>query len=159
MNPKSVSYSLMIVVVCLSSYVCASTVDNSVFTETPRINSGDEMVSSILNNCYDLDCLKGTVLSYLNTLVNERSDAGRSLNTADVDEAIYNRVGRILNTYEFRMPLPETFFHKSEITYRADRGIDVEVSKEAANEGDLLFFSLFFFCSSWADNEFSYTLF
>lgn len=123
------------VVVCLSSIACASTVDNSVYSETPRINSGDELVSTILNNCYDFDCLKGNVLSYLNTLVNERPEAGRSLNTADVDEAIFNRVARIMNTHEFRVPLPETFFHKSEITYRADRGIDVEISKEASVEG------------------------
>lgn len=133
MNPKSVSFSLL-VALCVS-YVCASTVDNSVYSETPRINSGDEMVSSILNNCYEMDCLKLNVLSYLNTMANESPDAGRSLNTADVDEAIYNRVGKILNTYEFRVPLPEAFFRKSAVTYRADRGFDVEVSKEAAVEG------------------------
>lgn len=134
MNPKSVSYGLL-VVLCVSSYVCASTVDNSVYSETPRINNGDEMVSSILNNCYDMDCLKGNVLGYLNTLVNEPSDAGRSLNTADVDEAIFQRVGKYLNTHEFKVQLPETFFRKSEVTYRADRGFDVEVSKDAAVEG------------------------
>lgn len=134
MNSNSVAYGLL-VVLCVSSLACGSTVDNSVYSETPRINNGDELVSSILNNCFDMDCLKGNVLSYLNTMVNERPESGRSLNTADVDEAIFNRIGKVLNTYEFKFPLPETFFHKSQITYRADRGLDVEVSKDAAVEG------------------------
>lgn len=133
---QSVSYGLTIVViVCAMQLASASVVDNSVYLERKRINSGDELISSILNNCYDMNCLKGNVLNYLNSFlnVNQEKEFGRSIK--DVDEEIFDRVGRILQSNEFRFQLPETFFRKSEVTFRADRGFDVVVSKEAESEG------------------------
>lgn len=134
---QSVSNGLKIVVlVCTVQLISASVVDNSVYSEGKRINSGDELISTILKNCYDMNCLKGSVLNYLNTFlnVNTEKEFGRSMK--DVDEQIFERVGKILQTNEFRFKLPETFFHKSEVTFRADRGFDVVVSKEAEAEGE-----------------------
>lgn len=133
---QSVSYGLKIVVVlCAIQLASASVVDNSVYSERKRINSGDELISNILNNCYDMNCLKGNVLNYLNTFLNINDDKGYGRSIKDVDEEIFDRVGRVLQNNEFRFQLPETFFHRSEVTFRADRGFDVVVSKEAESEG------------------------
>lgn len=81
-----------------------------------------------------MNCLKTNVLKYLNTFlgISEQRSA-RSMDS--LDEEIFDRAGKILRTNEFSYELPETFFHKSLITYRGDRGFDVKVSEEAADEG------------------------
>lgn len=140
MYKQSVSNGCKVVVllVCLMHTAYAGVVDNTVYTErTERINSGNELISSILNNCYDMSCLKGNVLSYLNTFLGiDGQSAGRSSDAQnDVDEQIYDRVARVLKTNEFKWELPETFFRKSVVSFNGERGFDVKVSEEAAVEG------------------------
>lgn len=118
---------------CLVHGAIAGVVDNSVFAESARINSGNELVSTILNNCYSMECLKGNVLNYLNTILGVEDRSSRSMKS--VDEQIFDRIAKYLKTNELRFELPETFFRKSEITFRADRGFDVKVSEDAATEG------------------------
>lgn len=118
---------------CIVHGAIAGVVDNSVFVERGRINDGNELVASILNDCRSMDCLKGNVLNYLNTMLGVEDRSGRSMK--NVDEQIFDRVAKYLKTTEFRFELPETFFRKSEIIFRADRGFDVKVSEEAVTEG------------------------
>lgn len=123
----------VVLLLCIVQSALAGVVDNTVNTERPRISSSNELISTILNNCYDMNCLKSNVLNYLNTYLNVNDRDARSMH--DVDEQIYDRVARILKTKEFRMQLPETFFRKSEITFQGGRGFDVKVSEDAAVEG------------------------
>lgn len=150
---KSVSNICKIAaLLCIVQSAIAGVVDNSVYVERARINSGNELVSTILNNCYNMDCLKSNVLTYFNTILGvEDRSAARSMES--VDEQIFDRVAKYLKTNELHFELPETFFRKSEITFRADRGFDVKVSEEAATEGtqSLFVFNLFFFLSFWCD--------
>lgn len=132
---KSVSNICKIAaLLCIVQSAIAGVVDNSVYTERARIHSGNELVSTILNNCLDMNCLKSNVLNYLNTYLGIDEQSGRSLES--VDEQIFERVGKVLKTQEFHFQLPETFFHKSEISFNAERGFDVKVSEEAVNEGN-----------------------
>lgn len=134
MMNKSVSNICKIAaLLCIVQSAIAGVVDNSVYAERGRINSGDELVSTILNNCYNMDCLKSNVLKYFNTIMGIEDRSARSLES--VDEQIFDRVAKYLKTNELQFELPETFFRKSEITFRADRGFDVKVSEEAATEG------------------------
>jgi len=59
---------------------------------------------------------------------------------SDIDEKIYSRVSRLLNTKEFRVQLPETFFDNAALTFRSDRGINIDLPNEVVEEarGDLL---------------------
>lgn len=135
MMNKSVSNICKIVaLLCIVQIAKAGVVDNSVYVERARaINSGNELVSTILNNCYSMDCLKSNVLTYFNSMLGVTDRSARSMES--VDEQIFDRVAKYLKTNELRFELPETFFRKSEITFRADRGFDVKVSEEAATEG------------------------
>lgn len=136
MYKQSVSNGCKVVLlVCLLHTALAGVVDNTVYSErTERISSGNDLISSILNNCYDMSCLKGNVLSYLNTFLGiDGQAAARS--AQNVDEQIYDRVARVLKTNEFKFELPETFFRKSIVSFNGERGFDVKVSEEAAVEG------------------------
>lgn len=136
MYKQSVSHGCKVVLlVCLMHTAYAGVVDNTVYSErTERISSGNELISTILNNCYDMSCLKGNVLNYLNTFLGiDGQVAARS--AQNVDEQIFDRVARVLNTNEFKFELPETFFRKSVVSFNGERGFDVKVSQEAAVEG------------------------
>lgn len=128
---KSVSFAVLLVLGVSGAW--CSPVDNSVY-ESRGIHTGDELVSTVLTNCLDMSCVKSNVLTYLNTLLNVNQET-EARSTKDVDEEIFNRVGKLINTYEFRYQLPETFFQKSEITFNGERGFNVEASKEAVVEG------------------------
>jgi len=71
------------------------------------------------------------VLSYLDTVANvEEEVSGRALSDDVIDKVIVDRLGRILNTNEMRLQLPQTFFAGSVVTYRSDRGFDLELPRE-----------------------------
>lgn len=134
MSIKSASNICKIIaLLCIVQSALAGVVDNSVYTEHARINSGSELVSTILDTCYDMKCLRTNVLKYLNSFLNVDERSARSMESTD--EQIYDRVARILQTNEFKFELPETFFEKSQITFRGDRGFDIKVSEDAVNEG------------------------
>lgn len=107
----------------------AAAIDNAV--AEPRIHSSEELISSIVDNCFNsnaMHCLKEKVLTYLDTVAGVDEDvSGRALNDDVVDKVIVDRVARILNTNEIRVQLPETVFANSVLSYRADRGFDLEV--------------------------------
>lgn len=118
--------------------VNGASVNNNFVIETPRLNSGDELVSSIVNECLDgetMPCLKGKVLTYLDTQLNIDEQYERSFGKSDIDDKIYNRVSRLLNTKEFRVQLPETFFDNAVLSFRSDRGIDIDLPNEVVEEG------------------------
>lgn len=102
-------------------------------TETPRIHTSEQLVSAIINDCFELNgmsCLKGKVLTYLDTVLGLQAEQARAFDSKNVDKVIYDRVSRILATNEIRVELPEMIFGDVAVTYRADRGIDFDMSEE-----------------------------
>lgn len=103
---------------------CASIASNLV-EATPRIGSSEELLSSIVNECFDatdsvMTCLKGKVLVYLDGVLGLREEQARAFESRNVDKVIFDRVARVLATHEFAMRLPED----TVVSYRADKGID-----------------------------------
>lgn len=99
---------------------------------TPRIDSSEELVSAIVSDCFEMNgmsCLKGKVLTYLDTVLGLREEQARAFDEKNVDKVIYDRVSRILATNEVRVGLPSVIFGDVAVTYRADRGLDFEVSE------------------------------
>lgn len=128
----------------LSASVQGAAIDNAV---TPRIHSSDELISTIVDKCFHanaMHCLKEKVLTYLDTVANvEEEVSGRAFDDDVIDKVIVDRLGRILRTNEVRVQLPETFFASSVVTYRADRGFDLELPKEEGGCNSLIFHSVF----------------
>lgn len=115
----------------------ASISDNSVY-DLPRINNGDQLISLIINECFNGDtmtCLKGKVLTYLDGILHLNEENGRSFDSTNVDTIIMDRVARIFATHEIKVTLPETIFQKSVISYRPDNGLDINVPENVAEEG------------------------
>ncbi|KAH8326075.1 hypothetical protein KR067_001115 [Drosophila pandora] len=121
-----------VLLLAASASVSGAAIENAV---TPRIHSSDELISTIVDKCFHanaMHCLKEKVLSYLDTVANVEEDevSGRALSDDVIDKVIVDRVARILNTNEMRLQLPQTFFAGSVMTYRSDRGFDLELPKE-----------------------------
>lgn len=120
--------------------------DNEV--ETSRLQTSDELLDSVISDCFEADtpmsCLKVKVLSFLDTKLGVKSESARALDDNHIDKVIFDRAARILNTNEFRFQLPEFLFQGAEVSYRADRGLDVDFPEESENgEGEnLLLLSL-----------------
>lgn len=136
-----------LVVGCLllsaSAPLNAAAIDNTV--AEPRIHSSDELISNIVDDCFNsnaMHCLKEKVLTYLDTMTGVEEDvSGRAFDDDVIDKVIVDRVARILNTNEVRVQLPDTVFANSVLSYRADRGFDLEVPQ---NEGKPTFICIFF---------------
>lgn len=109
--------------------------DNEI--ETARLSTSDELLDSVMSDCFQVEspmsCLKVKVLSFLDTKLGVTSESARALDENNIDKVIFDRAGRILNTNEFRFQLPEFLFQGAEVSYRADRGLDVDFP-EASNE-------------------------
>uniref|UniRef100_A0A182KEY1 Protein osiris 20 n=1 Tax=Anopheles christyi TaxID=43041 RepID=A0A182KEY1_9DIPT len=129
MPTRSSSMVLVLVVVALVAGTTsgASIASNLVEEERPRIASSEELLSSIVNECFDgasvMGCLKGKVLLYLDGMLGLREEEARAFEERNVDEVIFDRVGRMLATHEFRVQLPED----TVVSYRADKGLDIDV--------------------------------
>lgn len=125
-------------VLLLAASVQGAAIDNAV---TPRIHSSDELISTIVDKCFHanaMHCLKEKVLTYLDTVANvEEEVSGRAFNEDVIDKVIVDRLARILRTNELRLQLPETFFSSSVMTYRSDRGFDLELPKEEGASASL----------------------
>ncbi|XP_055384942.1 uncharacterized protein LOC129614391 [Condylostylus longicornis] len=120
--------------------VNGAAIDNSILYEEPRISSSSELLDTIVDNCFNndaLNCLKEKVLNYLDTLNGISTESARSFDEKNIDKVIFERVARILNTYEFKVQLPETLFQNTVVTYRADRGLDFELTKEEGRGNSL----------------------
>ncbi|XP_041985301.1 uncharacterized protein LOC121737694 [Aricia agestis] len=99
--------------------------------ETSRLKTSDDLLNSVISDCFEDDspmsCLKVKVLSFLDTKLGVSSESARAFDEKNIDKVIYDRVGRILNENEFKFQLPEFIFQNAEVTYRADRGLDITV--------------------------------
>jgi len=112
----------------------AAAIDNSI--AEPRIHNSEELISTIVDNCFNANamyCLKEKVLTYLDNVAGvEEEVSGRAFDENVIDKVITDRVARILNTNEIRVQLPETVFASSVLSYRADRGFEMEVPQTEA---------------------------
>ncbi|KAK9890825.1 hypothetical protein WA026_012171 [Henosepilachna vigintioctopunctata] len=86
--------------------------------------SGNELVSMVVSNCVNMECVKGNVLKYLDGLLNIQGDSARGVK--DLDAAIFKRAAKVLKTNEFRFKLPEMIFGGSELVYNPRTGLDVK---------------------------------
>jgi len=96
---------------------------------SPR--SGDELVSTVLSRCGDMGCVKENVLEYLDNILGIQTDARTFKN---IDNAIFKRAARVLETQEFRLKVPEILAENTEIVYNPNSGLDV-VTDENESRG------------------------
>lgn len=110
----------------------AAAISNDV-TETPRIHNSEQLLTAIISDCFEVNgmsCMKGKVLTYLDSVLGLRSEQARAFDSNNVDKVIYDRVARILATNEVRVALPKAIFGDVAVTYRADRGVDFDMSEK-----------------------------
>ncbi|CAF4838445.1 unnamed protein product [Pieris macdunnoughi] len=109
--------------------------DNEI--ETSRLQNSDDLLNSVVSDCFQADspmsCLKVKVLSFLDTKLGVTSESARALDEKNIDKVIFERVGRVLNENEFKLQLPEFLFQSAEVSYRADRGLDVDFPQTSEN--------------------------
>lgn len=112
--------------------------DNEI--QTARLGSSDELLQSVISDCFEaeapMSCLKVKVLSFLDTKLGVSSESARAFNDKNIDKVIFDRVGRYLSNHEVRFQLPEFLFDSAEVSYRADRGLDVEFPKTDSENGE-----------------------
>ncbi|XP_053681783.1 uncharacterized protein LOC128732537 [Sabethes cyaneus] len=125
----------------LGAVSCASIASNLVEAATPRIATSEQLLSSIVNDCFYQDsvmsCLKGKVLIYLDGVLGLHEEQARAFEVQNVDKVIFDRVARVLATHEFKLQLPED----TVVSYRADKGINLNslpVGLGAESRGHLL---------------------
>lgn len=112
--------------------------DNEI--QTSRLSTSDDLLNSVISDCFDtespMSCLKVKVLSFLDTKLGVTSESARALDEKNIDKVIFDRVGRVLNSNEFRFQLPEFLFQGAEVSYRTDRGFDVDFPETEAENGE-----------------------
>ncbi|KAL3267845.1 hypothetical protein HHI36_006986 [Cryptolaemus montrouzieri] len=104
--------------------VCLMFLAGVISTNAYQPRSGNELVSFVVNNCADLNCVKGNVLRYLDGLLHIEGDSSRGVK--DIDEAIFKRVAKVIKSNEFRLKLPEILFDRSELVYNPKTGLDIK---------------------------------
>lgn len=123
----------VVLVLSCALVASAASISNSVY-ETPRLNSGDELISAVMGDCLGADaamsCLKGKVLTYLDSKLGLQAEQGRAFAPENVNKAIFERVGRILATNQFAVQLPQTVFGSTKITMNGRQGLDLEIPEE-----------------------------
>ncbi|KAJ0170775.1 hypothetical protein K1T71_013547 [Dendrolimus kikuchii] len=112
--------------------------DNEI--ETARIQTSDDLLDSVASDCFEaeslMSCLKVKVLSFLDTKAGITTESARSFEEKNIDKLIFDRVGRILNSEGFRFQLPEFIFQGAEVSYRADKGLDVDFPESNEENGE-----------------------
>lgn len=112
--------------------------DNEI--QTARLRTSDELLQSVISDCFEaespMSCLKVKVLSFLDTKLGVSSESARALEEKNIDKVIFERVGRYLSNNEVRFQLPEFLFDSAEVSYRADRGLDVEFPETNSENGE-----------------------
>ncbi|KAJ8709750.1 hypothetical protein PYW08_009754 [Mythimna loreyi] len=112
--------------------------DNEI--QTARLGSSDELLRSVISECFEaeapMSCLKVKVLSFLDTKLGVSSESSRAFEDKNIDKVIFDRVGRYLSNHEVRFQLPEFLFESAEVSYRADRGLDVEFPETDSENGE-----------------------
>ncbi|KAL4708522.1 hypothetical protein ACJJTC_014130 [Scirpophaga incertulas] len=128
----------LIVIVCVALAQGYTLKDNEI--ETSRLNTSDDLLDSVISDCFEaslpMSCLKVKVLSFLDTKLGVTSESARALDEKNIDKVIFDRVGRIVSSNEFRLRLPEFLFQSAEVSYRADRGFDVDFPEEENGNGE-----------------------
>lgn len=112
--------------------VCLVALGCLVATAHGRSTKSDDLISSIVDNCWSgdaMNCIKEKVLDYMNNLAGYSEQSARSFDEEDFDKVIFERAARVLSTNEFRVELPGT----AVVTYRADRGLNMEVPEETGS--------------------------
>jgi hypothetical protein len=120
-------------------------------TETPRIHNSEQLLTAIVNDCFEangMSCMKTKVLTYLDTVLGLRSEQARAFDDENVDKVIYDRVARVLATNEVRVELPQAIFGDAAVVYRADRGVDFDVSEKEGLSIDCVGFQVTYQISS-----------
>lgn len=124
-----------VLILVAASAARGASIDTNLVYETPRIASGDQLVSNVINDCFGADtmlCLKGKVLNYLDTQLNVNEEYGRSFESHKIDEIIYDRASRVMGQSKFRVQLPTAVFDRAELSYTPETGLDIT---PAAEEG------------------------
>lgn len=135
---------LCLVLTALVSVNCYTISENEI-VETSRLQTSEELLDSVISDCFQAEstsaCLKAKVLSFLDTKLGVPAESARAFDGENIDKVIFDRVGRVLETHEFRFQLPEFLFQSAEVSYRADRGFDVDIpeSNDENGEGSYLF--------------------
>lgn len=127
------SQNCWVLLAMVAACATAASIDTNNVYETPRINSGDQLVSRVINDCFDgetMACLKGKVLNYLDTQLNINEEYSRSFENNKIDEVIFDRAARVLANQRFEMELPETLFNKAVLSYTPEQGVDITETKE-----------------------------
>lgn len=130
----------LVVLAVVAACAMAASIDTNNVYETPRINSGDQLVARVINDCFDgesMACLKSKVLNYLDTQLNINEEYGRSFENNKIDEVIFDRTSRVLANQRFEMELPETLFNKAVLSYTPEQGVDITESKEEGKKKPL----------------------
>ena len=121
-------------------FALLSVASSAAINEVAKIRSGEELISSIMDNCFSdfsvMSCLKGKVLTYLDSVLGLQSENARSFDDQFVDHAILDRVARIISENEFKVQMADGVI----VTYRADRGLDYEVSQTEGKTKNLKVF-------------------
>lgn len=124
---KSVTCLVVLSAALFGAVSCASIASNLVVDATPRIATSEQLLSSIVNECFSddsvMNCLKGKVLIYLDGVLGLQEEQARAFEEQNVDKVIFDRVARVLATHEFKVQLPED----AVVTYRADKGVNFDV--------------------------------
>lgn len=110
---------------------CASIDNTNLVYDAPRLHTGEALVGDVVNDCLvaaeTMSCLKGKVLTYLDTQLNINEEQGRSMSDGkDVDEIIYERAGRLLANQRFQIPL----IGGAQLSYSPDQGLDIDLPTE-----------------------------
>lgn len=121
--------------ICLVALGCLVASVHSSAINNVRSTSSEDLISSIVSNCWSgdaMNCIKEKVLDYMNNLAGVSEQSARSFNEEDFDKAIFERAARVLSTNEFRVELPGT----AVVTYRADEGLNMEVPEDKDESGE-----------------------
>lgn len=127
-------YRFLVIGILLVAAKSHGAVISNEITETPRIQDGEELISVIIRDCISYDgmsCLKGKVLTYLDSVLGLSVEDSRSYQEKNVDKAIYDRVSRVLSTNEIRVELPKVLFGDVIASYQANRGLDFLVPQKS----------------------------
>lgn len=106
---------------------------------TTNIADGQQLIDVILNECSiknGISCLKEKVFNYLNTISEGNHYDSRSFNDRNIDDAIYHRLGRILNTNTLKFKWSDLV-----MTYNKNDGVNVNL--EQPKNGENLKFDIF----------------
>lgn len=111
--------------------------DNEI--ETARLRTSDELLQSVMSDCFEAEspmtCLKVKVLSFLDTKLGKSSESARAFDDKNIDKVIFDRAGKVLQNEEIKFQLPEFLFDNAEVSYRADRGLDVKFPENENENG------------------------